>query len=170
MADIIADVGASNSNSYVTLVEANNYFDTRLHSLKWNEATDEDKTKALLQATKRLEREKYFGDRKSSSQKLSFPRVGLGYIDSILLDNIIPEQLKDAQCELAIFMLSNDITQKEVNTGSIKRTTMGDMSVEYLTDQTPSVSSFNELPEYIETLLEDLSKTVSSTNIVQIGR
>ena len=44
---IIATPGASNANSYVTLANAETFFESRLHKTDWTDATDANKNIAL---------------------------------------------------------------------------------------------------------------------------
>ncbi len=43
-ATIDATLSGANSNSYVTLIEADDYFDSRLYSDVWTATLDDDKT------------------------------------------------------------------------------------------------------------------------------
>jgi len=170
MATIDATFGGATSNSYVTLLEAEEYFGARLFSDNWNNASEANKIAALIQATKRIDREKFYGDRVSSTQKLAFPRSGISYIDNVLYDGIIPEQIKDATCEVAIYMLSNDISQKDTNIGDKKSVAVGSIKVEYAQQDRVVVQSTNTLSDYVLTLLEDFSYTASSAGVGFISR
>ena len=168
---IDATVSGANSNSYATLTEANTYFDARLHTANWTAALDDDKNRALAMATRRIEQEKFYGDRATDTQKLKFPRVNIGFLDGILLDNIIPEMLKEAQFELAIHLLATDMSQKSVDTGNIAEASVGSISVKYAIDKNDNVStSYDELPPFVESLLSELSKTVSDGCYAFVGR
>ena len=117
-----ATIGSASANSYVTDTETTTYFDDRLNTNVWLNATGDDRTKALLMATKRLERENWLGSRVDSTQALSWPRSDVEKIDSssgagigygygyfsgeLYLTTEIPQQVKDAQCELALSLLS----------------------------------------------------------------
>ena len=97
-------------NSYITTSDANTYFEDRLNSTQWDDADDTDKSKALIQATKIIDTKNYFGTKTSDAQLLKFPRIGLIY-DGVELDTIIvPVNVKDAVCELAIWLLQDDFT------------------------------------------------------------
>ena len=172
MAVIIdATLGGTNSNSYVTLIEANGYFEARLHTEYWDSADDDTKNRSLVMATRRIEQESFYGDRATSTQRLKFPRINLGYLDGILLDNIIPEMLKEAQYELAIHLLSTDMSQPSVDTGAIAEAKVGSVSVKYAVDKNDNVStSYDELPPFVSSLLADISTTVSGGGYVYIGR
>lgn len=117
-----ATVGSASANSYVNVTEVSAYFDDRLNAAIWISADGDDRTRALLTAVKRLERENWLGSRVDSTQALSWPRSDVEKIDSpsgsgigygygyfsgeLYLTTEIPQQIKDAQCELALSLLS----------------------------------------------------------------
>jgi len=158
-------------NSYVTLAEANTYFDNRLNITTWSSADDDTKTRALLQATRRLNYEKYYGDRVSGTQALPFPRINIGYIDGVLIDNTIPQQIKDAECELALYMLSTDMSKPSVNLSNIEEVQAGSVRVKYVADDNDNISRPNdELPPFVMHLLDGLSKTATIGGMVEVYR
>jgi len=171
---IDATVGGASSNSYVTLAEATTYFEGDYHSNVWDVAADDDaRNQALVSATRRLNQEDYYGNREdvTTPQRLKFPRLGLGYLDGISLDSIIPLQLKDATYELAKYILSVDMSQPSVDTSAIQEAAVGSIKVKYVVDKFDNVSeSFDTLPPYITALLSDLSRTISSGGFVSVGR
>jgi len=65
------------TNSYVTLNEADSYFDDRVDVCEWASATDDLKEKALVTATAYLDELSYAGQVVSSEQMLAFPRTGV---------------------------------------------------------------------------------------------
>lgn len=99
------------TNSYISLADANTYFEDRLNSATWDEATDTDKSKALIQATQIIDQKDFLGYKSVRTQSLKFPRTGL-VDDGIDVDgSTIPKRVKDAVCELAIWCLSEDYTE-----------------------------------------------------------
>ena len=166
---IIADVGGATSNSYVTLAEAETYFESDYHSTAWDALTDDNKNQLLASATRRLEMEDYYGDREDTTtpQRLKFPRINLGDLDGIELDSIIPTMLKEAQYELSKYMISVDMSQSDISDAPIDEAKVGSIQVKY--------TEFNStdkdiLPPLVESLLSDLSKTVSSGGSVYVSR
>jgi hypothetical protein len=111
MATIDATIGGTAANSYVTVAEADTYFDGRLYATAWTEdATEDDKIKALITATDRLDREDYYGYRWEEDQRLKWPRSGVATDDGVeIAFDEIPRQLKDATCELALALLGTDL-------------------------------------------------------------
>ena len=118
MPTLIATPGAPDANSYVTVEEADSYFDERLNASAWAAASPEDKARALIQATRRLDQEEFEGVPTrplngtavdQPTQALKWPRqmadtdAGWTYED-----DIIPDPVKQATMELALVYLSSD--------------------------------------------------------------
>lgn len=114
---IVADVGAADANSFVTVEECDTYCDNRLNASAWNEETDEDqKIRALIEATRTLNLARWHGHRVNDTQSLSWPREwapdpdlpesedGLSAI-SYFPNDEVPQRVKDATCELALEFL-----------------------------------------------------------------
>ena len=170
-ATIDATLSGANSNSYVTLIEADDYFDSRLYSDVWTAALDDDKNRALIMACKRINQEKFYGDRSTTTQKLPFPRASLGYLDGVLLDGIIPDALKESQYELAIHMLSVNMTLKGVSTDAYKSIKVGSIEVQPAIDSSDNASqSYSTLPPFVLSLLSDISRSASSSAFIEVSR
>ena len=168
---IDATLGGSSSNSYVTLAESDTYFESRLYVSVWTDATDDLKNRALVMATRRVDYEKFYGDRATPTQSLALPRINLDYLDGIDMNNTIPYQIKHATMELALYMLATDMSKVGINDGAVKKVKVGSIEKEYHYDKSDNVSrSYDELPSFVESLLEDLSKTVSSSGMIGVGR
>lgn len=103
---------ADSSNSYVTVAEADAYFDARLHASAWTSASTGDKNAALIWATRLIDSNVCFtGSPTSSSQPLAWPRTGMiGRNGGTVASDAIPQQLKDATCEMALLLLAGDPT------------------------------------------------------------
>lgn len=81
---------------YVTLEEAQSYFDERLNSEAWDEATDVDRLKALKTATRAINNLRFVGSKAILTQENEFPRLGM---------TVVPTAIKEATCELALQLL-----------------------------------------------------------------
>jgi hypothetical protein len=114
-------IGGASANSYVLETDAQSYLDARLNSDAWMNAIADDKTRALLMAAQRLDRETWLGERVNITQRLAWPRIGVAKVDGVssfyggfysygwgwgygeqYLSTEIPQVIKDAQCELAL--------------------------------------------------------------------
>jgi len=63
-------------NSYVTIGEADSYFEDRMDAAAWIVAGDEMKEQALVTATRLLDEKRWYGQVVSADQALAFPRRG----------------------------------------------------------------------------------------------
>lgn len=112
-------ISGASSNSYVTVTAARSYFDDRLSTGSFLEASSDDQERALLQAAARLNFFNWLGERASTAQALAWPRAGVAkrdseyfglYTSGVYIDHFpsddIPQFVKDAQCELADAYLS----------------------------------------------------------------
>lgn len=83
-------------SAYLTIVDAQDYFDERLHTEAWDSAEDVDRDKALAMATKLIDRINYLGEKTDSSQELQFPRFS---------DTEVPQDILNACAEIALKLL-----------------------------------------------------------------
>ena len=100
---------SSNSNSYLSVEEANDYFAGRFGADKWTEFSGTQKQQLLVSATKKLDTAMFGGLKSKVIQSLAWPRRGLidrdGYAIS---DLVIPEKLKEAACEMAYWIWTEE--------------------------------------------------------------
>lgn len=121
-----------NTNSYVTIADADAYFTTRIDADEWISAADELKEQALVTATQLIDDRPWVGAAVSSSQALAWPRKDVIYYDPkmgqqiTIADNEVPSQVKLAVYEQALHLLQNEdlIAQKtqtfeSISVGSI---------------------------------------------------
>ena len=145
---IDATVGGSNANSYLTVAEAESYFDTRLHSGEWGALSAADKEKALIWAARIIEQkvsafwskkdlpkdatirvlsdlpktdsEAYVvwtGEPAYQDQALAWPRKGMKNHNGFdLPDDVVPQRIKDFQCEVALKLIGEDRTEENAAT------------------------------------------------------
>lgn len=105
--------GLTNSNSYATVAEADDYFDIdRVFEATWDAFTTEEKEDRLAWATRALENKvTWKGVKYTETQALAWPRSNTfdrhGY--EIDIDEI-PIQLKHATFEMAKYLSTNDVT------------------------------------------------------------
>jgi hypothetical protein len=121
-----------NTNSYVTIADADTYFETRIDSAEWETADDETKEQALVTATQLIDERHWIGAAVSSSQALAWPRKNAIYYDPRMGQQItvandeVPSQIKIAVYEQALHLVQNEdlIAQKtqtfeSISVGSI---------------------------------------------------
>ena len=133
MLTIIETVGAANANSYETLAEANEYFESRLPLAPPWITSGDTPARALTMSTRLLDtyaqpmrtyvpgqggaagyyytRRRWTGAPASTTQRLAWPRTGMSDRNgNPIAASIIPQELKDAESELAGQLLKTDWT------------------------------------------------------------
>ena len=149
-ATINATLKSETANSYVTLSESNDYFDTSPDSSTWTNKTDDQKKRALISATRWIDTLVFYGDRCDESQALKFPRNNYQVDGVELACSAIPNNIKYAQFELAR-ALANDtgaITGTTGTEGNFSEVRVGDTFVKYNTASQGTGSINNILDVY----------------------
>lgn len=153
-------IGGAAANTYVTLAEADTYLDSRLNSVAWV-ANADDKTRALLEATRRMNELNWMGNRVTVTQRLAWPRWGVNKVDSAAfaggyhsfygnpyLTTEIPQPVKDAQCEWALALLEGFTGNPDA---AMESFTADGLSVKFRDQPTPG-----SLPDRVSQLLGGL--------------
>ena len=83
-------------NSFVTLEDAQIYFEERYDSNEWFELDDKEKEQLLVQASKKTNALDFVGKKLDKSQPMEFPR-----------NFDLPQDIKNAVCEEAIAIIKN---------------------------------------------------------------
>ena len=163
---IDATVGGASANSYLTLEAAQALIDGMVENddvTAWASATEDQKNRALYSATQRLDRERFLGARATDTQALQWPRTGVRKPDTYIntyavgfpfrittdyfTDTEIPDQVKQAQAVLAVYLhnnkdglgLSGLEDYKSVSIGSLSVTTAGASSMATGADRVPPI-------------------------------
>ena len=103
-----------NTNSYVELADADDYFETRIDSANWFDASDEVKEQALVTATQLIDENAWIGYAVSPSQALAWPRKNAVFLDPKLgleisiAEDEIPARVKTAVYEQALHLVNNE--------------------------------------------------------------
>lgn len=135
-ATIIVEDGTrvTGANSYVTVAELTTYADER--GVTISAAEEED---LLIQAMDYLESLDYIGYRYTEDQALSWPRSDAKKYKIYWYDtNEIPQDLKDAQCEIALAIDAGNSPSANLERAT-KREKVGDLEVEYMDSANSSV-------------------------------
>jgi hypothetical protein len=134
-ATINATLKSETANSYVTLAEANSYFETVPDSSTWDDKTDDQKNRGLISATRWIDSLNWYGQRCDDEQALSWPRNNY-HVDRVELTcDAIPNDIKYATYELAR-ALANDTDAITGNTGDkglYEEVELGALKVKYNT-------------------------------------
>lgn len=140
--------GLSNSNSYVTVAEADTYNENHYYGSAWAALSDENKKRAMIFATRLLDEQVDWNGtpRKSTDtsisdhQALRWPRNSVVDSDGYAVDHkTIPEWLKNSCSELARYLSANDRTA-EPSTAGFSKLQVGSVSVDVdKNDQLPTM-------------------------------
>lgn len=157
---IIATAMASNANSYCTLAEANDYFETKYHNDTWNNASDDVKRACLIWATRLLDQHYVWdGYKYTDTQALRWPRSGVYDMDGFDIDyQTIPQFLKNATAEYAEFLIANDRTAEQ-DTRGYKKMKVG--SLELTIDKNDRIDA---VPDPVDEILKSYGRKRSRRN------
>jgi hypothetical protein len=125
-----ATAGSATANCYLTRKEADGWMARRLHTAAWDDAEGSDKDKALMWATRLIDRYQWMGVKATGTQALHWPRRYVTdadpaqsewwrdydtsswyYAFAELSPATIPIFLQEATAELAFFLLQEDRTE-----------------------------------------------------------
>jgi hypothetical protein len=145
---IDATAGGANANSYITLAQADAYVEAMINSTdvsKWSTGTDDNRNRSLAAAAQRLDRERFIGARATDTQALQWPRTGVRKPDTYVntyatgfpfrisedyfTDTEIPDQIKRAQIELAVYLHNNTDGISLSGLNDYKSVSIGSISV-----------------------------------------
>ena len=144
---LVAETGAglSNANSYISLTDANTYWADYGSPADWDNATDAEKSSALMYATRWLDDNyQWYSLIYKTTQSLGWPRWS--FYDSEnreIASGAVPQRIKDATCELALAHLKDNLNS--VDNEGIKSEKIGDASVTYSSSSNQKSYSFIKL-------------------------
>lgn len=173
--------GKSDANSYVSVADCDAYHDKHLYATDWTSASGSTKDKALAMATMAIDANMdYYGWKKTSDQALLWPRVrvndkeiydvtvgaDLSVSNYYFNENEIPQQLKDATCEMARELIKSDRTQDEEGKG-ISSLGVGSGAVDVVFDKMDKKQVFTD---YIKRLLSPLGQVKGNRSTIKLYR
>ena len=106
---LITTISGLSSDSYGTLAEADLYFTGHVDSNMWSMLDIAHKEYLLKTAAQLMEKWDYQGEPVVAEQALAWPRVNVyrGFRKVPVPSDVIPQEIKDAQFELALFVYDN---------------------------------------------------------------
>ncbi len=133
---IDATVGGASANSYAALAFADGYFADTLEAHEWLSASPEERARALISATRKIDEEfRYYGTPYDTvtPQALKFPRNS--DLDA-QGDPEIPDGIEYATCELALHLVrrheSPDLVDRErLQEQGVRQLTMDGITEQY---------------------------------------
>lgn len=132
--------GKTDSNSYTSVADADAYHDAHLYGSDWTSANNATKEKALVMATRLIDAVVTWKGRYNVyGQALAWPRYGVYDKSSqLILNNIIPANLKKATAELARHLIAKDRTVERDNIG-LKSVKADTVTVEFDKNDNPVI-------------------------------
>jgi hypothetical protein len=147
---------------------------TRLNASAWTTLTGstctETEKAAMLEATRELNNLAWYGRRSTTTQKLQWPRWYVSDPDSpvgFYVDpTVVPQRVKDAQCEWAFQFLNagtTDIASLDTSVGVIEKT-IGPLTTRWSEASRPQgLARFPSVKRFIAPLLENFGSSYIST-------
>jgi len=90
---------------YITVADADAHFAERLNTGAWDDEDSDTQLVALKEATLRIDRLNFIGEKNAADQEQQFPRYD---------DTTIPEDIQNACAELALVLLDDVDPDKEI--------------------------------------------------------
>lgn len=145
------------STHYGTLIEADTYFGGRLHEYAWSEASEANRTRALRDATQRIDALSFKGRKatvyalllanpdatdeeiraQEAAQELEFPRGA---------DTLVPEIIRKACYEIAHARLDGKDPEMEIELLGVSSQGVSSVRTTYARNQAPIEHIVNGIP------------------------
>lgn len=123
------------TTAYLTIPEAQVYYDGRLNTGPWDIVThDSVRDKALLQATRAIDRLNFRGIKTDEAQELQFPRAN---------DTIVPADIECACAEEALALLDGKDPEMEREALAITEQTFGKLKAKFDRDAGRPINILN---------------------------
>lgn len=178
---IVTTPGASDANSFVTAAEMTAYCEGRLNASVWTASAAQ--LPALVEASRDLTYLNWIGSRVNDDQALAWPRAYVPnpdapYDDETLTlddivyfdEDIVPDRVKDATCELALQYLKaggTDIAMPCPSYG-IASKQVDVISVTYITDGTRITKGINRYPRVMGFIAPMLANGAANLTVVRV--
>lgn len=143
----------ANADSYISVTDADAYFTKHGSPSDWTGLSSANKESALRYATTSLDSMfEWTGEIVNNTQALAWPRDGATDDDERYYEfDTIPAQIKNAECELALFHVNNALNASYERGGDIKKEQVGPIVTEYF-DGAPAEATFPVLIRIIRGL------------------
>jgi hypothetical protein len=134
---------------YGTIEGGDLYHQTRVHAWDWENATTEDKLKALYTATQAMDKFCFVGVKTDDDQGLEFPRTRTlsdGTVNLIGGVAGIPSGVVDAAYLIADALVGGRDPQADFESQNVKVETFGPVRTEFATNRAPQQHIANLIP------------------------
>ena len=143
---------------YISLAEADAYLEAQISATTWQGLTDsaddvDQKERAIVSATRFIDRQLWQGEKTDPYQLHAFPRTGLTYPDSgdDVPSDAVPQEVLDATAELASLLLDGSDVQSNTDPGTnlVQSLKAGSVAISYFRGE----SLLSRLPTILDELL-----------------
>ena len=143
-----ATINGASSDSFITVAEADAYYDNHLYATTWDAGTTANKEKALKMATRILDEKcEWSGTRATSTQALGWGRSDVVYDGITVSSTEMPIQISNATAEFAGHLLASDLTVNAEGKG-LNSLKVGDISLDFDKSDTAGV-----MPDIVQEML-----------------
>jgi len=145
---IDATPNGANSDSFMTVAEADAYWATNLYATNWVAGTNAEREKALKMATRILDEKcAWVGTRATSTQALGWGRTDVVHDGTTVSSTTVPIQIKNATAQFAGSLLVSDLTANAEGKG-LNSLKVGDITLDFDKNDTAGV-----MPEIVQEML-----------------
>ena len=125
---------------YVSLEDANTYFEGRIGAEAWESADDAIKRNALEMAHRKINSLPFRGHKLDETQPLAFPRRMLSHSGEIMIFNEPPQAVRDAICEEALYLIESHKIDM-LRSHGVKSYSLGDETITFLDTRNTPISN-----------------------------
>jgi hypothetical protein len=122
---------------YGTVLEATSYFDNRLHSTVWFNASAPNRNAALIQSARIIDGFAFKGQKTDPEQSLEFPRG---------TDTEVPQDIRIAAYEISINLLDGRDPEMELESMAVTSEGYSSVRTTYNRDAVPTEHLINGVP------------------------
>ena len=156
-------ISAVSYNVYVVVADADDYLSASLYATDWTGATADDQARALVMATRLLDRQEWDGSKAESANTQDWPRSGLSDENGDTISDLaIPQFLKDATAELALVLLGSQDVETFTET-EIQSVSAGSAQVTFFRDGSSATKRF---PTAVQELVGDYLAGSNSSGLI----
>lgn len=141
-------------DAYLTLAAAESYLGAQITAAAWQASTDDDqKGRGIVSGTRFIDRQGWQGEKTDPDQAHAFPRTGLTYDDgSEVPSDAVPQEVLDANCELAALLVDGSNLQEVSNPGeqNVQSLKAGSTAISYFRTD---AQAGQRLPQVVQELL-----------------
>ena len=149
------------TNSYISEDDADAYFAARLYSDAWDGATTDTREKAILMACSVLEHQmEWQGLPAVHDQVMAWPRVHVPGVDP----DAIPNAIKNAQAELALYLLGTNPTATPKTAG------YKSLTVDTLKMEIDKADRLPVIPAHVADMLAPIGFPKANRPTMQVSR